>query len=411
MISRFATLPTRFFANPRHTVGPYPEALKPVLSEAASAAAAKEVSAWPGYAPTPLVSLAPLAGAIGVEALYFKDESGRFGLKSFKALGGAYAVYRVLAGVVEKAVGHWPSADEIASGKYAELTRDVTVTCATDGNHGRSVAWGASTFGCACTIVVHATVSQARADAIAAFGASVVRSAGNYDDSVREAAEAAAANDWVVVSDTSYPGYLDIPRDVMSGYSVMVGEALDQLKAEGLAAPTHVFIQGGVGGLAAAVTAKLWEHLGPDAPLVIVVEPETAACLYASAEAGKPTVIAGDLETIMAGLSCGEVSELAWRVLEPGAAGFMTILDEAVAETMRLLASGEAGPVLVSGESGAAGLAGLLCLAAHNDWRKAIALDENARVLLIGSEGDTDPDAYTRIVGATGDEIAKRART
>ncbi|WP_421723790.1 diaminopropionate ammonia-lyase [Bauldia sp.] len=410
MISRFARLPARFILNPRHTTGlPYPETLKPILSEAASAVATKEIASWPGYEPTPLIWLEPLAEQLGVEALYLKDESERFGLKSFKALGGAYAVYRVLAEVVERAEGRRPTAAEIASGEYSDLTSKVTVTCATDGNHGRSVAWGAKTFGCACTIVVHQTVSDARADAIAAFGADVVRSRGNYDDSVREAAEAAAENDWIVVSDTSYPGYLDIPRDVMSGYSVMVGEALRQLAEAGKPPPTHVFVQGGVGGLAAAVTSKLWERLGAACPKIVVVEPETAACLFVSAEAGSPTVFKGDLETIMAGLSCGEVSILAWRILDPGAAGFMTVSDAAAAEAMRLMASGDAGHPVVCGESGVAGLAGLLCLADHKDWRDAIGLGEAARVLLIGSEGDTDPDAYFRIVGATSEDVARRA--
>lgn len=237
----------------------------------------------------------------------------------------------------------------------------------------------------------------------------MVRSAGTYDDAVQEVAREADANGWVVVSDTSYPGYVDIPRGVMSGYSVMIDEALAQLDAESEQPPTHVFIQGGVGGLAAAVTARLWQALGTLRPLVTVVEPEAAGCLYASAEAGQPTAVTGDLATIMAGLSCGEVSLLAWRILDPGAGAFMTIVDDAAAETMRLLAKGEAGQRVVSGKSGVAGLAGLLCLAARADWRRAIGLDDTARVLLVGSEGDTDPDAYRRIVGVTANTIREQA--
>ena len=296
----------------------------------------------------------------------------------------------------------------MASGRHADLTRDITVVCATDGNHGRSVAWGAKMFGCACTIFVHAAVSEARADAIATYGARIVRSPGTYDDAVREAARQAAAKRWVVVSDTSYPGYVDIPRDVMSGYSVMADETLAQLRAEGEQPPTHVFIQGGVGGLAAAVFARLWQALGAARPRLIVVEPAAAGCLFASAEAGNAAGVAGDLETIMAGLSCGEASVIAWRILDQGADAFVTVVDDAAAETMRLLAEGEAGVPVVSGESGVAGLAGLLCVAERSEWRQALALDEASRVLLISSEGDTDPAVYSRIVGVPGDVVLGR---
>lgn len=409
MISSFSAFPARFLLNPHRDDGPYPAALRAIQSEAVSTAAGKEIASWSGYEPTPLIPLGPLASRLGLARIFYKDESGRFGLGSFKALGGAYAVYRVLVRAIERETGKWPGAADLVAGRFADLTGSVTVTCATDGNHGRSVAWGARMFGCGCTIFIHATVSEARAAAIAAFGARVVRTAGTYDNSVREAARAAEANGWVVVSDTSYPGYVDIPRDVMSGYSVMIDEALAQLQAEGELPPTHVFIQGGVGGLPAAVTARLWQSLGAARPLVTVVEPETANCLYASAAAGEPTSVTGDLDTIMAGLACGEVSVLAWRILDRGAAAFMTIVDDAAAEAMRLLASGDAGHRIVGGESGVAGLAGLLCLAGHTEWRREIGLDDTARVLLIGSEGDTDPDAYRRIVGSSGDAVRGRA--
>jgi diaminopropionate ammonia-lyase len=388
------------FVNPGRRAGPYPEAFKATLSQAGHLRAASVVSAWAGYAPTPLVSLPALADRLGIASLHYKDEGGRFGLGSFKALGGAYAVFRLLAAELRRRHG---TVDEaaLADGRLKEAVGDITVCCATDGNHGRSVAWGAQLFGARAVIFIHATVSEGRAEAIRRYGAKVVRTAGNYDDSVREADRAAAENGWFVVSDTSYPGYTDIPRDVMQGYAVMVAEALAALDAP----PTHVFVQGGVGGLAAAVTAHLWEALGAEAPVIAIVEPDKAACLYESARAGKPVAVTGDLDTVMAGLACGEPSLIAWPILEAGAAAFMAIPDEAALQTMRLLASGVGGATIVGGESGVAGLAGLIVAAGRDDWRAALRLDGGARVLVFGSEGDTDPDLYARIVGRTGEAV------
>jgi diaminopropionate ammonia-lyase len=223
------------------------------------------ITAWPGYAPTPLRELRD----IGVAVVRIKDEGSRFGLGSFKALGGAYAVGKLLAselshqGVVRSA-----SSIDLADGLYADYTREVTVTCATDGNHGRSVAWGAQRFHCRCVIFVHETVSQGRVDAIVRFGAAVVRVAGTYDDAVHAANRQAKANGWFVVSDTSYAGYTDIPRDVMQGYRLMVDEAADQWLGP---PPTHVFIQAGVGGAAAVVSVQTRGRFAP-APLLIVAE-------------------------------------------------------------------------------------------------------------------------------------------
>jgi len=405
MAPTFHTLKTDFQIGRNRLVGSYPETLRPILSLKAAKAAHAEISNWPGYGRTPLVALPKLAERLAIAKLNYKDEGSRFGLGSFKALGGAYAVFRLVADAVAEKAGTRPTSSELTSGKYADITRGLTVTCATDGNHGRSVAWGASIFGCQCVIYVHATVSAERAAAIARFGAQVVRTEGNYDDAVRQADSDAARLGRLVVSDTSYEGYLDVPRYVMQGYSVMVQEALDQLSERREELPTHVFIQGGVGGLAAAVTAHLWETFGDKAPAVVVVEPDKAACLFESARAGKPTAVKGDLDTIMAGLACGEVSELAWQVLDPGAAAFMTIEDEAALEAMRLLASGDAGARIVGGESAVAGLAGLICLSSRTDWREAIGLGSQARVLLFGSEGDTDPQLYNGIVGMSGDEV------
>jgi diaminopropionate ammonia-lyase len=390
------------FENPRATrAADYAEDGRgEILGLAALAVAKDEIGSWPGFAPTPLCALSGLARATGIGSIFYKDEASRFGLGSFKALGGAYAVFRLLRQQIGSAV----SAADLASGLYADRLAGITVTCATDGNHGRSVAWGARTFGCACKIYVHETVSQRRCDAIAAYGAEIRRVAGTYDDAVRQAAGEAAAQGWHVVSDTSYEGYTDIPRDVMQGYAVMVDEALRQLP-DGIL-PSHVFVQGGVGGLAAAVCAHLWETLGVRRPRFVVVEPDRADCLYRSAIAGHPVAAEGDLDTVMAGLACGEPSLLAWEILEPGADAFMTVTDGAATESMRLLANGAHGDTpLVAGESAVAGLAGLLLAAGDPDARAQLGLSGDSAVLLFGTEGATDPEIYRRIVGRLPEEV------
>ena len=352
-----------------------------------------DITSWPDYAPTPLHALRTVAEQVGIAALHIKDESGRFGLGSFKALGGAYAVAGVLAAeLARRGAALSASTADLLAGLYAEDTRDITVACATDGNHGRSVAWGAQRFGAACAIFVHDSVSQGRIDAIARYGAAIHVVPGTYDDAVRSAAAEAARHGWFVVSDTSWPGYTEIPREIMQGYRLMADEALDQWPAP---PPTHVFIQGGVGGVAAAVSVQMRARLDP-APDVVVVEPERAACLLASAAAGTPTPVAGDLDTIMAGLACGEPSLIAWQELDRAAAAFLAIPDAAAIDAMRLLA----GLGIVSGESGAAGLAGLFLAARDPAARTALALGPTSRVLAFSTEGATDPDLYARLVGA-----------
>ncbi|MGE0726377.1 MAG: diaminopropionate ammonia-lyase, partial [Alphaproteobacteria bacterium] len=309
-------------------------------------------------------------------------------------LGGAQADFRLHAREVAARTGRTPTSADLVAGRHRDIVAGITVTCATDGNHGRSVAWGARMFGCPCVIYIHETVSEARRQAIESFGATVVRTPGTYDDSVRQAAADAAREGRFVVSDTSYEGYEDVPRDVMQGYAVMADEALRQWAGP---PPTHVFLQAGVGGLAAAVGGHFWESLGAARPKLIVVEPEKAACLFLSARAGKPTVAEGALDTIMAGLACGEVSLIAWRILDEAAAAFMTVPDAAAIQGMRLLANGT--PPVVAGESAVGGLAGLLAAAADPESRRTLGLDARSRVLLFGSEGDTDPALYAELVG------------
>lgn len=376
---------------------PYGAAESAVLDLDAAAEARREIGTWPGYAPTPLVRLDGLAAELGVAEAAFKDEGGRFGLGSFKALGGAYGVLSVLAEEVRRAKGRPATSAELLRSEHADVVARITVTCATDGNHGRSVAWGASLFGCGCVIYLPAHVSHSREDAIAAYGARVVRVDGSYDDAVRRADADAAREGRIVVSDTSYPGYEDIPRRVMQGYSVLVEEALVQLAGE---LPTHVFIQAGVGGVAAAIAAHLWQHYGADRPTFVVVEPEGAACVFETLRAGELTTFAGELHTVMGCLSCAEASTLAWRILEHAADFAATIPDKLALEGMRLLAAGVDGdPPIVAGESAVAGVMAAREVARDPELRRTVGLAGESRLFFVGTEGATDPAAYERIVG------------
>ena len=414
--------------------GPWPNPLGAIIGRDAHLEARAEIESWPGYRATPLLSAKGLASRLGLGSVFVKDESGRFGLGSFKALGGAYGVRHVTRKGFGRASPHSAAAPGAGASPHSAAARGagaggVTVTCASDGNHGRAVAWGARMFGCDAVIYLPTHVTEARADAIRSFGARVVRVDGEYDDAVARADRDARRNGWTVVSDTSYEGYMEIPRVVMVGYTVMVEEALGMLRAwqpiqehdspthllppdlidraaaqatASAAAPTHVFIQGGVGGLAAAVIGHLWEALGPDRPVAVIVEPTEADGLLRSARAGKPAASRGSLHTIMAGLSCREISPLAWEVVGAGAHAFMTVPDEGVPALMRAAARGELGPPFEGGESGVAGLLGLIEVARHPERRREIGLDERSRVLVFNTEGATDPDRYGRIVRGGG---------
>lgn len=389
----------RHAVNPKASVDhPYGEDERSIMSRSAFTRAMAEIGSWPGYHATPLRSLTGLAGQLGLFALWYKDESTRFGLGSFKALGGAYAVLCHLRREIARTGCDTPDASDMMAGRHADVTGKITVTTATDGNHGRSVAWGAQLFGCNCVIYIPAACSEGREAAIASYGAQVVRVDGLYDDAVKQAARDATANGWTVISDTTWPGYTEIPRDVMQGYGVMVDEALAALPAGQL--PTHVFVQGGVGALPAAVAAHLWEALGPRRPRLITVEPHRADCLYLSALAGQASASEGDLDTVMAGLACGETSVIAWSILKLAGDDFITISDDAAISAMRLLAAGVGGdePV-VGGESGVAGLAGLLAVLRDKGLAERLGLGADSRVLLFGTEGATDPVIYERLVG------------
>ena len=376
-----------------------------VVSAADFAEAVAEITQWEGYAPTPLVELDALVATLGVAKILYKHEGPRFGLGSFKALGGAYAALRVLQRELSRALGRDVAIGDIRNGACADRASRITLVSATDGNHGRSLAWGCKRFGASCRIYIHAEVSEARAEAMRALGGEVIRIDGNYDDAVTLARKEAGANGWFVVSDTSWPGYADPPRDVMAGYGVMTKEICDALER----VPTHVFAQGGVGGLAASVAAGLRQNWGADAPRVVVAEPELAACLFECARAGTMTSVQIEEETVMAGLSCGEPSEMAWEILSEEASDFLTLPDSFVGPAVRFLARPAGNdPRIEAGESAVAGLAALIAAARCEGLRGTLGLDAYSRVLLIGSEGVTDRQAFAAIMKAGGK--ARRAR-
>lgn len=391
-----------FTTNPRVTHTAYPAALAAIMNLATARQSAAYLAPWPlmRAEATPLYDLPGLAVHLGVAEIQLKDESVRSPLASFKALGAPVALVRLLLRL------HATPLDPalLLTGAYRDQLAHYTVISATDGNHGRALAAAAQSIGCRCVIIIHAHVSVEREQAIAAYGAEVIRIAGNYDDSVREAAQLADANGWYVVSDTSYEGYTDVPRDVMQGYSIIATEAIAQ---RGTAAPwTHVLVQGGVGGLAAGVASALWEYYGTARPRLIVVEPEQADCLYQSALQGRPALATGSVDSVMAGLACGETSPLAWQVLEPCIDAFLTISDTAAVAAMRIVAQGAYGDVpVVGGESGVAGLAGLIDICADANMAAQCGIDHAARVLVINSEGATAPSVFQELVGMSAAQV------
>jgi len=348
------------------------------------------------HKPTPLQSLSGLAGQLGVASIHMKDEGFRLDLGSFKALGGSYAVIRLVLEEASRQFGKPVDIGELDTAAVRRIAEGMTVGCATDGNHGKSVAAGAQLVGAKAAIFVHSGVSDERVAAIAQYGAEMIRIEGTYDDSVAAAERICKENGWIVVSDTSWPGYERIPGLVMQGYTAMLREAVAGLPQ----APTHVFMQAGVGGLAAAVAGYFDIVFGNARPRFVVVEPDRAACLFASARAGRLVKVDHDEPTIMAMLECYEPSLVAWRILARKADAFMTVSEEEAAETMRSLARPVAGdPAIVAGESGGAGLAGFLNAMKDSEKRAALGLDANSRIFVINTEGATDQARYEEIVG------------
>lgn len=360
--------------------------------------AVSEITQWSGYRPSPLLDWPRLAEANDVASIRCKYEGERFGLGSFKALGGAYAVLRAVNARLA-ATGAPPH----QAGRAAAL-QDITVATASDGNHGLSVAWGARRAGCRSVVFLHENVSVGRERLIAGMGATVRRVAGNYDASTQAADKIARQHGWLLVADTASQ-FEENPIQVMAGYGVLVEELTAQYGDRG--GPTHIFVQGGCGGLAAAVCGLFRQRDNSDAaPLFVVVEPEEAACLFQSARAGRPVTVDGALNTIMSGLSVGEVSAVAWPVLEYGADFFMTIPDDLAIGAMRLFARGAAGdPPVEIGDSGVAGLAGFLAANGSREARAALGIGRDSRILVIATEGPVDRESYDRLIaGDTRDE-------
>jgi diaminopropionate ammonia-lyase len=348
----------------------------------------------PGYTPTPLIRCPGLAGGLGVGELWVKDESSRLGLPAFKMLGAAYACYRVLTSKLGHEV-HWKNIDELAAG-LAPLGQ-LTLCAATDGNHGRAVARMARLLRLRAQIYVPDGTAQPRIDAIAAEGAQIEIVPGGYDAAVELSAQQASTT-CIVVSDTSWPGYSQIPGWVIDGYSTIFAEVTDQLSAAAHAEPDVVVIPVGVGALAAA-TITYFKSAGASGQVALLgVEPETARCVTESLRAGKPVMLPFPQTSIMAGLNCGMPSPLAWPLLERGIDAMAAVSDGWAEAAMRELAA----EGIVAGETGAAALAGLQAICADPAGapaRAALRLGPDSRVLVLCTEGATDPEAWTRITG------------
>lgn len=346
------------------------------------------------YAKTPLYSLDQLSRHIGVGGIYIKDEANRMNLSSFKVLGGSYVVGRTILGAIH--------ADSAESFDALHIRRtglaDLRFATATDGNHGRGIAWAAGRLGYSVTIFMPKDSSEARVDHIRALGAEVVVTDLNYDDTVRTAARYAKENGYKMVQDTVCEGCAEPPKWIMQGYLTIMHEVLEQLEG---AMPTHIFLQAGVGAFAGAITGFLYNHCTPATmPVVTIVEAQNSDCFFQSAMNHRLTTVSGGLETIMAGLACGEPNQIAWDILKETADFFAVCPNEVAARGMRVLGNPCGGDArILSGESGAV-TSGLLSLLKDetNTLRKALGLDRNSHVLLINTEGDTDPVMYRDIV-------------
>lgn len=355
------------------------------------------------YQETPLRSLDTLAGVLGVAGVYVKDESYRFGLNAFKVLGSSYAVGNYLAKKLGKDISEVSFADLISPAVKQKLG-DITFTTATDGNHGRGLAWTANRLQQKSVVYMPKGSSVKRLNAIKGEGAEAYITEYNYDDAVRLSASQAQKHGWVIVQDTAWEGYEDIPAWIMQGYGTMAAEALDQLNRMEVERPTHIFVQAGVGSLAGAVQGFFASVFRKDRPITVIVEADRAACLYKSAQVGdgKPQFVGGDMDTIMAGLACGEPNTISWEILRDYSDLFVSCSDWVTALGMRVLSSpAGSDPRIISGESGAV-TSGLLYLILREkgleSLREKLKLDRNSRVLLFSTEGDTDPEKYASIV-------------
>jgi len=332
----------------------------------------KTISNWDNYSPTPLISLNKLNDKFKLNKIFYKDESKRFHLKSFKALGGAYAVEKIIKGNDKK-----------------------VISTATAGNHGRSVAWGSQKNNLECKIFISEFVSESRAQVMRSFGADVIRVKGNYEDSLNECIKQSKENNWQIVQDVAWENYKLVPKLTMAGYSVMMKEVSEQITNEKI---SHVILQAGVGGMAAAMVAGIARYLD-HIPQIIIVEPDSAACVLESIKKGKIEKISIEKESIMGGMSCGEVSLVPWEILKNSVHFCVTVSDDYISKTVKYLANKEfSEEKIIGGECSTPGIASLIGLSNDLEMRKKISLNQSSNVLLFGCEGDADEELYQKLL-------------
>ncbi len=349
------------------------------------------------YSTTPLHSLESLSEYLGVESIHVKDESKRFGLNAFKVLGGSYAIGKYLAQKLQMGIRDLDF-DYLKSSEVREKIGELTFVTATDGNHGRGVAWAARELGQKCVVYMPKGSSETRLQNIRNEGAEASIIQGNYNEAVKLSDKMAKEHGWIVVQDTAWKGYEEIPTWIMQGYGTIMDEVVDQLDST----PTHVFLQAGVGSFAGAMLGYILSHYGKDGPRIYIVEPDEANCLYLSSLAGDIRIVDGDMATIMAGLACGEPNTVSWPMIRDYSDGFISCPDHVTARGMRIMAAPLPGdPQIVSGESGAVGMGLLSHLMERDEYkgvRESMGLGKDSRILLISTEGDTDPVKFRDIV-------------
>ena len=329
------------------------------------------ISKWKNYKATPLLSLDTLNQNLNFNKIFYKDESKRFHLKSFKALGGAFAV------------------EKISKGK-----KNIVISSATAGNHGRSVAWGAKRLNLKCKIFVSQYVSETRVYEIEKFGAEVIRVKGNYEDSLKECKKQSKKNNWKIVQDVSTKDYKYIPQLTMAGYSIMIKEISKQTNHY----ITHIFVQAGVGGLAAGVVAGVAKYF-KRIPKIIVVEPDRADCVLQSVKANKLKKIKIKKESIMGGMSCNEMSLIPWQILKKTSNYCVSISDKNVSKTIAMLKDKKLSKTsIIGGECATPGIIALVALSNNIKARKLLDLGKNSNILLIGCEGNADVKLYKQLL-------------
>ena len=334
----------------------------------------KVISGWKNYNPTPLILLNKLSNDLNLKNIFYKDESKRFDLKSFKALGGAYAV------------------EKISNGK-----KDIVISTATAGNHGRSVAWGSKRLGLKCKIFISENVSDARGKAMEKLGAEVIKVKGNYENSLNECIKQSNKNNWQIVQDVAWENYMQVPKYTMAGYAVMMKEIVDQIDNNKI---THVFLQAGVGGMAGGMIAGIARYL-QNIPTVIIVEPDSAACVMASIKAERIKKINIEKESLMGGMSCGEVSLVPWEILKNSIKYCVSLPDDNIGHAMKFLGNGNFSEnKIIAGENAVPGVISLVASCKNDKIKKDLSLDNNSNVLLIGCEGDTDEDMYNKLINS-----------